>query len=45
MAVVDIPGSGLGATATTFDDPDCVRKAFPVFHEEFGARVAQAGLA
>lgn len=29
----------------TFDDPDCVRKTFPAFHEAFGAWAAEGASA
>ncbi|MEV6940910.1 3-phosphoshikimate 1-carboxyvinyltransferase [Streptomyces sp. NPDC051172] len=35
--VMSFAVTGLRVPGISFDDPDCVRKTFPGFHEEFGA--------
>lgn len=33
--VMSFAVAGLRTPGTTFDDPGCVRKTFPAFHQEF----------
>jgi 3-phosphoshikimate 1-carboxyvinyltransferase len=36
--------AGIRNPGTTFDDPGCVKKTFPGFHEFFAARRAEWGV-
>ncbi|MGW7746783.1 3-phosphoshikimate 1-carboxyvinyltransferase, partial [Streptomyces chartreusis] len=43
--VMSFAVTGLRVPGISFDDPGCVRKTFPGFHEEFGALRARLGTA